>query len=228
MRGKKAVGCPINIKGERRTNRSVISQPRVTETGFWDLPLDYVYYLDLSLTAALATFFRGEDADVVEFGAGLGCYTHGLADAGIDVRGFDGLPDIAKRTGGLVRSADLSTDVSLAVGSSSWVLCLEVAEHIPKQFEEQFLRNLNATARDGLVLSWSASSVGQGHVNPRDARWVVLRMRGLGWAHDPSSTRTLRTSVRNIFWLRDTLIVFRRPNSTTSVSLRGRGVGVSA
>ena len=210
MRGTAAIRCPINIKGQRRTNRSSISQPTVTETGFWDLPSDYVYYLDRSLAAALARFFHEEEADVVEFGAGLGCYTHALADAGITVRGFDGLAAIAKRTGGLVRSADLATDVSQTVGNSSWVLCLEVAEHIPKQFEGQFLRNLGATARDGLVLSWSASSVGQGHVNARDARWVALRMRGLGWVLDKGATMTLRASVRNIFSLRDTLIVFRR------------------
>ena len=96
------------------------------------------------------------------------------------------------------------------------MLCLEVAEHIPREFEDRFVANLNATARDGLVLSWSASRVGVGHVNPQSGKWVTQRLRPFGWALDRSETAAMRASVQSIFWLRDTILVLRRVAASDS------------
>ena len=50
--------------------------------------------------------------------------------------------------------SDLTAELQL--GAADWVLCLEVAEHIPRAFEERLLANLDSHNRRGIVMSWSA------------------------------------------------------------------------
>ena len=68
------------------------------------------------------------------------------------VRAIDGAPGVAAITGGLVQTADLTTELRLGV--ADWVLCLEVAEHIPRAFEDKLLANLHNHNRRGR--SWIA------------------------------------------------------------------------
>ena len=107
-------------------------------------------------------------SDVMELGAGMGCYTQYLASRGVPIRAYDGSPTVAQRTDGLVQTADLSKRQSLG-HRADWVFCIEVAEHIPPQFEQALLSNLHEHNRKGVVLSWSSLKPpnGNGHVNPR-------------------------------------------------------------
>ena len=105
--------------------------------------------------------------DVMELGAGMGCYTQYLASRGVPIRAYDGSPTVAQKTDGLVQTADLSRRQSLGP-RADWVFCIEVAEHIPPQFEEALLSNVHEHNRKGVVLSWSSLKPphGNGHVNP--------------------------------------------------------------
>ena len=143
-----------------------------TSTGFWEVDSNYAYYLDTRLADALIRFLRepvtNTTSDVLELGAGMGCYTQYLASRGVPIRAYDGSPTVAERTDGLVQAADLSRRQSLGY-RADWVFCIEVAEHIPPQFEDALLSNLDEHNRKGLVLSWSSLKPphGNGHVNPR-------------------------------------------------------------
>ena len=94
--------------------------------------------LDKSLADQLVTFFR--NYSVIEFGAGTGRYTSYLQDRGIDVSGYDGVQNISELTNGLLYSLDLTKIVEIK--PSDWVLCLEVAEHIPRRHEKIFIENI--------------------------------------------------------------------------------------
>ena len=117
---------------------------------------------------------------------------------------------MANQTGGLVHTVDLTTRMTLA--PADWILCLEVAEHIPKQHEETFLSNLHRHNRNGIVLSWSDNPGGNGHVNIRSNAWVIERFGRMGYAHDAATQRALRRAVSDIHWYRDSIMVFRRPS----------------
>ena len=104
--------------------------------------------------------------------------------------------------------ADLTK--KLEVAPADWVLCLETAEHIPRQFEDTLLANLHNLNAAGIVLSWSNNAGGNGHVNLRTNEWVVKRFAAMGYEHDTGAERTLRKAVSDIHWFRDTLMVFRR------------------
>jgi len=124
------------------------------------------------------------------------------------VRAFDGAPNVATLTGGLVQRADLSKDLS--VPPAEWVLCLETAEHIPREHEDTFLANLDRLNTAGIVLSWSNNAGGNGHVNLRTNDWVEERLRGMGYVRQRYDEKALRKGVSDIHWFRDTLMVFQR------------------
>mmetsp|Transcript_36557 Transcript_36557/g.80300 ORF Transcript_36557/g.80300 Transcript_36557/m.80300 type:complete len:315 (-) Transcript_36557:336-1280(-) len=201
QRGGQGVECPP--KPQEGANPSV--------TGAWELAPNYVYFMDLGLVDGLAQFFRGGSA--IEFGAGKGCYTSALRARGVPTVGYDGSKEIEQQTEGLVRRADLTTELN--VGQADWVLCLETAEHIPRQFEEVLLNNLVRAAKSGIVISWSNNPGGNGHVNLRDNEWVIRTLARLGFSHDVNAQRKLRESIASIHWFRDTLMAFRRATADT-------------
>ena len=183
-------------------------------TGAWTLSPTYTYFLDRGLVGELAQLFAA--ASVIELGAGKGCYAATLrrlpprrpGESRIAVRAFDGAPNVVSVTGGLVQHADLVKPLRLS--PAEWVLCLETAEHIPREYESQLLENLDKLNTVGIVLSWSNNAGGNGHVNLRTNQWVVQRFAQMGYDHDERAERALRRSVNAIHWFRDTLLVFRR------------------
>ena len=190
-------------------------------SGAWILPPNYTYFLDRGLVSRLSQLF--EASSVVELGAGKGCYADALRRAPsargrqITVRAFDGAPDVSTITGGLVEHADLSSAIKMRPGD--WVLCLETAEHIPREHEEQLMANLDRLNTMGLVLSWSNNAGGNGHVNLRTNEWVVQRFDAMGYMRDVAEERALRQAVSDIHWFRDTIMAFRR---RTGVQARRR------
>eukprot|EP00967_Tisochrysis_lutea_P134519 scaffold237658_cov35-Tisochrysis_lutea.AAC.3 len=175
-------------------------------SGAWELTDNYVYFLDRGLLDAMVDLIDG--GDVLEFGAGKGCYTAAFRRKGVSVRAFDGSPQVASLTHGLVQSSDLTSPLRL--GRADWVVCLEVAEHIPREHEETLLQNLLSHARKGLVLSWSNEEGGNGHVNLRSNEWVVQELRKRGFKHDPVAQKQLRKAISSIHWYAQTVLVFRR------------------
>ena len=96
------------------------------------------------MVTELGNIFEGQS--VIELGAGKGCYSDELRRSarlrpGATVRAFDGAPNVANMTGGLVKRADLTAP--LDVPPAAWVLCLETAEHIPRTHESQLLANMH-------------------------------------------------------------------------------------
>lgn len=104
---------------------------RPSKTGAYTAVSTQVYLIDRGLVRGLVELF-GTDG-VNEFGAGKGCYTDALRTAGVAARGFEGAEGVQLKTEGVIAHADLTT--ALDLGRRDWVLCLEVAEHVPKQHE---------------------------------------------------------------------------------------------
>ena len=96
------------------------------------------------------------------------------------------------------------------VPKADWLLCMEVGEHIPPQFNEPFVSNLVSHARKGMVLSWSnVCDKGVGHVNCKSEDQVIGMMRAQEFNYDAKATGLLR-NVTAWGYLKTTLMVFRR------------------
>jgi hypothetical protein len=118
---------------------------------------------------------------LIDFGAGIGQYARGLLGRSHIVRPYDGAGDVEEFTGGLVRFADL-TAPALALPRADWVLSTEVGEHIPHAREANFVRNLHAHNRCGLILSWAQlSQRGLQHINNHSPAYLAQLMSELGY-----------------------------------------------
>lgn len=147
--------------------------------------------------------------DVLELGAGFGCYSaYWKASNQISsIVAVDGAKDVDVVTRGLVQRADLSERLDLK-RTFDWVIMLEVAEHVPKEFEDVLLQNLRRHAGN-LVISWAVPGQGgNGHVNLQTNEYVIDKLTGMGWKHDPVATQQLRDSA-TLGWFKNTPLVFR-------------------
>eukprot|EP00933_Yihiella_yeosuensis_P071985 TRINITY_DN80254_c0_g1_i1.p1 TRINITY_DN80254_c0_g1~~TRINITY_DN80254_c0_g1_i1.p1 ORF type:complete len:371 (-),score=49.23 TRINITY_DN80254_c0_g1_i1:63-1175(-) len=163
---------------------------------------------DRPFADALIAFFRSEQArTVADFGCGLGLYVRDFRNAGLRAGGFDGNPATAKISEGRCLQADLSHNVDLGT-RWHWVLSLEVAEHIPRNFENLFLGNLDRHACFGIVLSWG-NQAGEGHVNLRTSGEVEALMSERGFRSLPHRATMLREAA-TLPWLQNTVLVFQR------------------
>ena len=93
-------------------------------------------------------------------------------------------------------------------------MSLEVAEHVPKEFEKIYVSNIVRHAIEGIVLSWARPGQnGHSHVNNRPLDYVITFLGMLGFDHDPVASKKLR-GIASVSWLRRNINVYkRRPDS---------------
>ena len=143
-----------------------------------------MYVMDWGLAAAIAQlwiFKEGtHDLNILELGAGCGCYTEYYQWLGFRMRAYDGVPNIENLTDGLVATADLSKPQGFP--EADWVLSLEVAEHLRPEETETFLNNLVRPAKHGIVLSWASPSTSR------------LRTAAINSTHPTMKRQTMRSS----------------------------------
>lgn len=123
--------------------------------------------------------------------------------------GYDGATFVSEVTGGLVKYLDLSEPFLLSQ-KFDWILSLEVGEHIPIEFEQNFLDNLDKHSCKGVILSWAIP--GQGghhHVNNRPSQYIIDQMAKRGFQFDENWTDRFR-SAAELSWFKNSTMTFSR------------------
>jgi Methyltransferase domain len=176
---------------------------------------DGQYFFDIVLAEELSLLLSGKS--ICDFGCGLGKYVNWLRVQGFECDGFDGNPNTPTLTGGVCRSLNLAKPVQLVKKYDS-AICLEVGEHIPKEFESIFLDNLTRHAKDTIVLSWAIpGQEGDGHVNCRPNSYIIYQLWRRGFQFRPWETTSLRTNCF-IPWFKNTLMVFSKKRRLYSLT----------
>jgi len=151
--------------------------------------------------------------EVADFGALDGQYAKWLNDTGwVTAFAFDGVEGVAELTAGAVSQADLAEDLRIPWRTRpfDWVLCLEVAEHIPPEREQRFLANLARYSGAGLILSWAPPGIeGEGHVNCLPLEESRARVEALGFTQDMAATEVLRVAAE-VPWIGASVALYRR------------------
>ena len=94
-----------------------------------------------------------------------------------------------------------------------WVLCLEVCEHVPAEFENKVVANLHRANTKGIILSWAKKGQGGlGHFNEQDNEYVKGVFQSLGYHNNMFVETVLRNSVNTCSWFKDTVMVFEKPD----------------
>lgn len=157
-----------------------------------------------------------QEQTVVDLGAGLGHYGKIFREPGSKVKewvGYDGAINVQEATDGLVKFMDLTQPNAIDERpciAADWVLSLEVAEHIPVEHTDAFLRNVRCHARKGAVVSWALpeQTGGLGHVNTRTEAEAVAAMEKWGFKADWGLTNQLRAAA-TIKHFKKTPVVYR-------------------
>ena len=146
---------------------------------------------DPDLSDFLVSFFKDEADTVADFGCGNGSYLSELHRSGIKCVGYDGNQETERHTNGLGKSLNLAKKIDVDV--ADWILTLEVAEHIPKKYEEVFIDNVHRHNRKGVVISWAVKGQGgYGHFNEQDNDYVKDLFCNLGYTNDMVTEKELR------------------------------------
>lgn len=169
--------------------------------------------IDKSLANSLATYFgrlrgaaRQPTTTIGDFGAGGGWYS-ALFNSRTGLRSFP--YDFSPPPGSAVAKFDLSRPL-VGIAEFDYVLCLEVGEHVPAEFEPVLLDNLDHHARHGIVLSWAIPGQdGVGHVNTQPNAYVINQMLARGWVELRRMTAELRERAHHR-WFKKSIMVFER------------------
>jgi tryptophanyl-tRNA synthetase len=182
----------------------------ISATGYWNLDgskFDKEHVYDPTLSQALIVLAKSKNiSKTYDFGCGHGLYTADFISANIACKGFDGNPITATLPDCQVR--DL-TD-SWQEPPVDFLLCLEVCEHVPKEYETALLNTLVRHVNPGgtLVISWAVPGQGGlGHVNCKTNKDVIDKMESLGFVYNKEESEFLRKSSKEP-WFKNTILCF--------------------
>jgi len=176
------------------------------------------WHLDHGLVASLIRLWQpppggspNHDTDsqchtsIVDFGAGGGRYCDFFNKTGeYCCFAYDGTSNVVELSKGLVQTQRLDQYFDLG-RTFDWVMCLEVAEHIPEEAEDILLGNLKRHAKYGLILSWSEHGEGP-HQNAKPWQEVKAMVEAKGFSLDTVASSRLRPQIS---WMRGSVHVFR-------------------
>lgn len=176
----------------------------ILENGAWNG--DYSHAFDEQLAVGISDFLESSNVNTVfDFGCGLGTYSKHLINAGFDCDASDGSPNVKEQSDGIAYQLDLSKPFKKEKRDA--VLCLEVGEHIPVQYEQIVLDNITKHGNI-IILSWAIEGQpGDGHINCRNNDYIIQQVEKRGFKYNEDESIKLREK-STISWFKNTVMVF--------------------
>jgi SAM-dependent methyltransferase len=193
----------------------------ITEKGIWKgttkADHGWTVALDYGWSPKLANWIASvipNDRTVYDFGCGPGNYLKVLYDKGFECMGFEGDPTpLDQRAFNGILKADISEPMKyLKKWHKGHVVCLETMEHIPAQYMQTALDNINVICNGRLVMSWAiVGQGGRGHFNEMNNPEVIAIIEPLGFKKNDTLTEEGRKYVDDWApYFRNTVMVFDR------------------
>jgi hypothetical protein len=187
----------------------------IKETGAWDYnnnSHDESHYLDKPLADWIVNFIKLNNIKTLfDFGCSSGYYLKYISDNTESMNLIGVEPNILERKDNHfenIVSHDLAMPFSL--GQKGSLICLEVLEHIPAEFESNAIDNVENHCDDYLFMSWAVPGQGgHGHFNEKSFEDVVALFNSRGFEFMPEETREAR-SLATLPWLRNNFSLFRK------------------
>ena len=183
----------------------------ISETGVWSEEEQHAHIFSYNIAKWVKDFLRQRGLSYIyDFGCGSGKYTEYFNEVGLFCQGFDGhLPNNKVEK---VYQHDLTTPLELRVACN--ILCLEVWEHIPAEYEDAFLDNIidNLGIRAYLILSVAVEGQeGLGHVNCRSNEYVINKLQERGVTYLPELTEQIRKEPEPyVSYFKNNLMIFKK------------------
>lgn len=192
----------------------------IKETGYWtsdDTNAKHVH--DPNLAEWILNYLHNDkDKQLIDFGCGMGDYLKKLHENGFtNLYGFEG--EVREGSLDFIKSWDLTNPIrdcenyDYLKNNAYNTICLEVGEHIPKQFESVFLNNITSLTTNKILSSWAIiGQGGDGHVNCMNNDEVISKMSDLGFDYLEEDSMSARNSVsvKIAPWFLNTIMIFQK------------------
>lgn len=181
-----------------------------SETGFWNVEEaknnhDFCYEL-----ARWVGDYIPKNTPILDAGCGNGNYLRYLHDRGFsNLLGVEGeIPNVTYF--GNIKQQDLTEEFTLPYKRD--VVCLEVGEHIPEQYLNQFLDNLVNNCLNKIIISWGVPGQdGYSHVSCRHNIWVINEMEKRNMKFIAEDSLKARAVVEERWsYFRNTIMIFKK------------------
>lgn len=186
----------------------------------WDLEIakrEHQFSPKLAQEIAETIELDNKENIVLDFGCGKGTYLKYLSSLNFECHGFEGTHDIQSIADyHKIQYIDLripfpTPSIISVIGN---VLCLEVAEHLPKEHESTFIENITSHVDGGclLILSWAVIGQGGcGHHNEQNAEYVIPTFEARGFTFMPDYSQILRDAGgADLWWFKNSIYVFKK------------------
>jgi cyclopropane fatty-acyl-phospholipid synthase-like methyltransferase len=182
----------------------------INKRGYWESGRNDSHVYDETLCIHIYNFLKNNTIkSIVDMGCGTGEYSKYFIEKNIVCDAYDGNPNTPQISNGIGKVLDLSVDINLNK-KYDCVLSLEVGEHIPKTYEETFLRNICKHTDKYLILSWAIlGQIGYGHVNCQNNDYIIKKMREHNFNYEPEISSYLRQN-STAPWFKNTIMVFKK------------------
>lgn len=156
---------------------------------------------------------------VIDFGCGLGSFLEGFKEEGAVVKGYEFYYDQAEKfipenIGLYILWGDITEPIC---ENKQWdcTFSIEVAEHIPPECSDMFVKNL--CVNSGRYVIMSAAPPGQGgvgHINCQPRILWIKRVESHGFLYSQEYTNKALRAIKHIprvgKWVKQNLMVFYR------------------
>jgi len=191
---------------------------KILKTGAWDYntnPHDEVNNYDSKLADSIVSFIKEKDIKFVfDFGCSTGYYLKHLSEQLPDLKLTGVEPKVSERSDKHFENIlDFDLAEPFIIGEKGTIICLEVLEHIPAQFESIVIDNIKNHCDGYLILSWARPGQGgYGHFNEKNQNDVMDLFTKEGFVFLESETMSCRNDTI-VGWLKNNLLIFRYDRS---------------
>lgn len=185
----------------------------ISDTGFFEGTTAHNHHgTSLALSNWLIDYLQDyKEKQIYDFGCGLGVYLENLKNAGFTkLEGFEGDPP-AKKVFQNITKQDLAQPFILK--DKGLIITLEVAEHIPPQYEHILLNNICNNCDGKLIMSWALrGQPGHGHFNCLNNDEVIYKMKSIGFEYNETDSLSARNcGIEGQFcYFKNTIMIFEK------------------
>ena len=184
----------------------------IHQTGFWLKEIAEQNHIHSPNVSKWICKFLSDKKNnqIYDFGCGMGNYLNDLHSNGFTK--LIGLEVEPPKTDYEFKIDSQNLAHPFILDEKGIIICLEVGEHLPKEYQDIFLDNIANNCSEYLIISWAVKGQGgYGHYNELNNDEIIPEITKRGFTYLPEVSKEFRLIPEdNCWWFKNTLMVFEK------------------